>query len=63
MVKAIDEQPTVDTERHARWEYVSCGVIRCSNCIMLIGQRFDGNGYNYCPNCGCRMNEVTNNDG
>lgn len=62
----ITKQPTVDTKRHTHWEYVSCGVIQCSNCkekFMLIGQRFGGNGYTYCPCCGCRMDGVTNNDG
>lgn len=54
-----------NTEQHAHWKQVSCGLFQCSNCkekFMLIGRRFGENVYNYCPCCGCKMDEVTNND-
>ena len=39
--------------RHGRWKaYSDCGVTRCSVCDWSIEECID---YNYCPNCGCRM--------
>lgn len=59
----IIKQPKVDTERHAHWiigknsiydEYVDG---KCSNCGYT--DCFNENGfYNYCPECGARMDEV-----
>lgn len=48
------EEPAVDAEpvRHGKWT-VTPVYIKCSECcesFMLIPQ-------NYCPNCGCRMDE------
>lgn len=62
---------TVDIKRHAHWiiQYdmgEPVGAI-CSNCKNEIG--YNRNGYFsetdelYCHNCGCKMDEVTNNDG
>ena len=49
-------QPTIDAEpvRHGKWrEYpISDGMNQCSKCGVL---RFGKS--NYCPNCGCRMDE------
>ena len=60
--QAINEQPTVDTERHAHWinekvEDITYPWYRrvCSNCKM---QSPLGREHNYCPNCGCKMDEV-----
>lgn len=63
-------QPAVDTERHAHWEQhfyfdEENGVFQCSNCkeeFVLISGSPKENEYNYCPHCGCKMDEVTNND-
>lgn len=63
-------QPAVDTERHAHWEQPSYfdeenNVFQCSNCkeeFVLISGSPKENEYNYCPHCGCKMNETTNND-
>lgn len=60
-----------NAERHAHWEQPSYfdednGVFQCSNCkeeFVLISGSPKENEYNYCPNCGCRMDEATNNDG
>lgn len=50
----IDVQPTVDAEpvRHGHWEWD--GDFICSNC----GERGHRNKWNYCPNCGAKMDEV-----
>lgn len=44
--------------RHGRWidarEY--CGDYMCSNCEALYGT----NKFNYCPNCGAKMDGGTN---
>lgn len=61
----IREQPTVDTERHAHWEkgyYTEQGrtteFFYCSHCLGT--HNFESK---YCEDCGCIMDEVTNNDG
>lgn len=62
---ALDEirhAPTVDAVvvRHGRWEYIpqtlnTLSQLRCSFCgWWSIDPSIDG-AYNYCPNCGCRM--------
>ena len=66
LVNDILTAPTVDTERHAHWEQPSYfneenGVYRCSNCkeeFVLIDGNPKENGYEYCPHCGCKMDEV-----
>lgn len=76
IVDAFDDMPAADVEpvRHGKWkETTSCGkqndleyqkadtVFRCSEC----GYDFEHEGYlayfNYCPNCGARM-DGDNND-
>lgn len=56
-----------DAERHAHWikekvENITnlCYRRFCSNCKMQSPLSCE---HNYCPNCGCKMDEVTNNDG
>ncbi len=51
----VDAQPTVDTAVHGEWEIVDREVPRrygCSEC-----KRLSWWDYNYCPNCGAKMNE------
>lgn len=47
--------------RHGQWidarEY--CGDYLCSNCEALYGT----NKFNYCPNCGAKMDLEVTNDG
>ena len=53
--KHIEDAPIVDAVEvvHGRWidarEY--CGDFMCSNCDALYGT----NKFNYCPNCGAKM--------
>lgn len=61
---STDLQPTVDTERHAHWikekvEDITYPWYRrfCSNCKMHSPLGLE---HNYCPNCGCKMDEDRN---
>ena len=62
---AINEQPIVDIERHAHW--IAVGVIgddfayvdcECSACGYTDCFDCESGAYNYCPDCGCKMDEV-----
>ena len=63
----VSEQPTAKAERHAHWEQPSYfdeenGVFQCSNCkeeFVLVSGSPKENGYEYCPHCGCKMDEKT----
>ena len=53
--QAVDEQPTIEAEpvRHGRWIYINGREYlgpRCSSCQKGYDYK-----YNYCPNCGSRM--------
>ena len=52
----INEQPTVDTTKHAHWKKGMFSDIKCSSCGFSIGIAnpvFPK--ILYCPNCGARM--------
>lgn len=51
-------QTTVDTVQHARWEYFNPFIRECSMCGYLSSDALYGN-CKYCPNCGCKMDEKT----
>lgn len=56
--KAVDNAPTVNAEPvvHGRWK-ASSVLLECQNCGEIYS-RLGGNGgkaWNYCPNCGARM--------
>ena len=56
----IDLQPTVDAERHGHWERYNDGFgfsHKCSLCNFEIREQWI-TLYNYCPNCGAKMDEV-----
>ena len=62
VLKALDELPPADTERHAHWVGDE-DEMRCSNCGALSGKQYvniieeiEYEETNYCHNCGCRMN-------
>lgn len=64
MLDIIKAQPTVDTERHAHWikSEIPYGEYICSNCGGACWY-YDSSGTvyksKYCPNCGCKMDEVS----
>lgn len=66
IINIIKKEPTVDIELHAQWEQPSSfdeenNVFQCSNCkeeFVLISGSPKDNGYEYCPYCGAKMDEV-----
>ena len=61
----MSAEKTIEQEKHGRWETI-CGedtahikLYRCSCCkddFMLDEGEIEENGeYNYCPNCGAKM--------
>lgn len=57
--EAIDEAPTIDAVpvKHGRWvwnDYGGFGNYHCSECGNICICNGD---YDYCPNCGARMDE------
>ena len=61
----VDASPTVDAERHGHWIGIDdepCEVFECDKCgyitedIGCADQK--PNNFNYCPNCGARMDET-----
>ena len=59
--KAIDDAPTVDTERHGHWITREVArdiyLCRCSIC-MWHEEVFKADEYHYCPNCGAKMDAI-----
>lgn len=60
--KTLNQTVKAEPIRHGRWEYkrdIHGFYSRCSKC----GEAYDTNGalyeWNYCPNCGAKMDEVT----
>lgn len=57
----LDIEPAADVVeiRHGKWEpRADCaGFVRCSVChdCNIYDDWVDGNKWNYCPNCGARM--------
>ncbi len=58
---ATKNQPAIDVQevRHGEWEQKN-DIFTCSEC----GYQFECEGYtqffNFCPNCGCKMDGETN---
>ena len=52
-----DEQPTIEAVpvRRGRWIRAKCGDYSCSECEVVLED--DEPLFNYCPNCGARMDE------
>ena len=65
----IDNAPTIDAEpvRHGTWEWnTNNGFYYCSKC-QTVSPREDQDGEycdcpKYCPNCGARMDEVSEDE-
>lgn len=55
---AVENAPTVDAEpvRHGHWIEARYPLFTCSECGATYQDT--GYGYNYCPNCGAKMDEV-----
>lgn len=61
----VDNEPTVDTLKHGHWIGDECNIgdmiYICSACkeeFILETGTPEENLYNYCPNCGAKMDEV-----
>lgn len=59
----IDLQPIVDAEpvRHGRWILQTNGHGMCSTCGTFV-DLLNGMTWEYCPQCGAKMDEVTDNE-
>lgn len=55
-VIAIENAPAVEQIQHGHWEFIGgYGYqYRCSKCFMCAPHQT-----NYCPACGCKMDEVS----
>lgn len=53
----IKEAPTIEAEpiRHGKWIYTGFMEVKCNNCGNVFHELEDTN---YCPNCGCKMDDV-----
>ena len=51
-VKILNQFPAADVApvRHGRWKRYGRNLGECSNCGEIVNIR-----YNYCPNCGAKM--------
>lgn len=50
-----------NTERHAHWDIFKSNAERvdiCSCCGSAFHRNIDSYKHNYCPICGCKMDEV-----
>ena len=62
MLDSIDAQPTIDAVPvvHGRWVHTDeaaawFGKDECSECHYHHADRYDLSFFNYCPNCGAKM--------
>jgi predicted RNA-binding Zn-ribbon protein involved in translation (DUF1610 family) len=60
----VDDAPTADAKiiRHAYWETptkTSAHMTRCSHCKNSVGVVSPNSNYLYCPWCGAKMDERT----
>lgn len=56
----IESEPTADVAevKHGEWEYpFSKDIAKCTNCDFCVQDKINNVGYmyNYCPNCGAKM--------
>ena len=58
-VEDIDHAPTVDPVKHGRWIMHPNGHGTCSNCKKCSLDIMGGVDSNFCPNCGAKMDEVS----
>lgn len=53
MVRIIKNLPTIEP-KHCKWKHDADGLIWCYGC-GFGKERSDDRPYNYCPNCGAKM--------
>lgn len=55
-IMTVEEEPTVDPVRHGKWAvpHGHSNARVCSVCMMICHED-NAMFYNYCPNCGARM--------
>lgn len=53
----IDDAPTIDAVEvvHGEWIKYEDGTTVCSNCGFTLEDWIQGVFYNFCPNCGAKM--------
>lgn len=56
VIEILDNIPAADVAPvvHGRWKRYGRNLGECSNCGEIVNIR-----YNYCPNCGAKMDEVS----
>lgn len=55
IIEVLEELPTIDPVKHGKWIWEHhIGVYICSECYEQIAQP---GWYNYCPNCGAKMDK------
>ena len=64
-LKTIDNAPTVDPVKHGHWVEVQrihekdhTAICECSLCGDTVWVYDGQRAWNYCPNCGAKMDEV-----
>ena len=60
VVNFLKRLPTIDPVKHGRWEYIEdkyIDVCKCSECGTVEYFNKGWKKFNFCPNCGARMEE------
>ena len=59
VIRVIERIPAADVRevKRGKWEQVSHFVCRCSNCNKYWINEDDKYDFNFCPNCGAKMEE------
>lgn len=56
----IERQPTIEERKTGRWTKAydgNDGHVKCTGCFKTYDWISQAQYYNYCPNCGARMEE------
>ena len=59
-VAEVEKLPTAEPVKHGRWEYIEdkyIDVCKCSECGTVEYFNKGWKKFNFCPNCGARMEE------
>lgn len=58
IIKALEDLPAIDPVKHGRWigkPIAGYSTVRCSVCKETFAENMGR--WNYCPSCGARMDE------